>query len=128
MKIIIVLILFFGISQIVYAEKDRKEDIEAMVEKIVESPQEYDIPKITLDILTKIDNAMKVADFNVKKMEVEFQLALTKLSMVKLEKQRLGDAFRAEFRLFLTSKGVAYDDLPKWKTENNKAVRENKEK
>lgn len=95
-----------------------------MVIEIVESPQEYDIPQDTLVVLAKIGSAMKDVGVKVEKVEAEFQLARMKLLMAQLEKQRLGDASRAEFRLFLTSKGVPYDDLPKWKTENNKAVRD----
>ncbi len=95
-------------------------------EEALDVPNEFDIPKESLDRLAVRDKALKIADFNVGRKELELEIELKKLSFMKLERMRLKEAFSAEFRLFLTSKGVPYDDLPNWQIKNNKAVRQPK--
>ncbi len=100
-------------------------DIEAtdLVKKVIESPQEYDIPENVLKRLEIANNTMNRTNIEIEKRERDLEIATTKLALMKLEKQRIRQVFGAEFRLFLTSKGVPYDDLPRWQLQNKKAVR-----
>jgi ribosomal protein S10 len=145
MKIILVFMLccVFGMSQIVRAEEsveakeqteqeikdmveeivETEQEIEVMAEKPVELPKEYDIPEDVIARLLNVQKAMNRADFQVRQRKNELDLASKSLALAKLEKQRLTELLSAEFRLFLTSKGVPYDDLPRWQLQNNRAVR-----
>ncbi len=141
MRTIVMLILcMFCLSQIVYAEEElekveTEEEIEVMAEKPVELPRaskldvsEYDIPEGVIARFTERQRAVIQADVQMQQKQAEVELASTRLAIMKLEKQRLSEAFSAEFRLFLTAKGVPYDDLPKWQIQNNRAVRTEKGK
>lgn len=130
MRTIVMLILcMFCLSQIACAEESvevkeqTEQEIRDMVKEIVETPREYDMPADVLARLKNVQNAMNRADNLVKQRENELELASKNLAIMKLEKQRLTELLSAEFRLFLTSKGVPYNDLPKWQLQNNRAIR-----
>lgn len=134
MKTIALILCMFCLSQIACAEEvveereQTEQEIRDMVKEIVETPQEYDMPEDVLARLTKVQTAMNSASIRVKQRESELELASSSLAIMKLEKQRLTELLGAEFRLFLTSEGVPYDDLPKWQIQNNRAVRTEKGK
>lgn len=126
---IALILCMFCLSQIACAEEsvEEKEQIEQeirdMVKNAVEFPREYDIPEDVLARFTVRQRAVTQADIQMKQRQAEVELASTRFAIMKLEKQRLSEAFSAEFRLFLTFKGVPYDDLPKWQIQNNRAIR-----
>lgn len=129
MRTVTFILCMFCLSQIACAEEvvegkeQTEQEIRDMVKEIVETPQEYDMPEDVLARLMNVQNAMNRAGVRVKQRENELELASKSLAIIKLEKQRLTEMLGAEFRLFLTSKGVPYDDLPKWQLQNNRAIR-----
>lgn len=134
MRTMALILCMFCLSQIACAEESvegkeqTEQEIRDMVKEIVETPQEYDMPEDVLARLKNVQNAMNRADIRVRQRESELELASRSLAIMKLEKQRLTELLGAEFRLFLTSKGIPYDDLPKWQLQNNRAIRTEKGK
>lgn len=116
MKSIAIAFCLVFISQVFISQVSCAENAREMVERVMEYPQEIEIPE---DVLNKMNG-----------LTVRYNQLEEQLKFIRLDQQRTKEGIVNELRIFLAgvrygkeNKGIPRKDMKNWKVVGNKAKR-----